>query len=57
MDDENLPPQSLVIETSAGPLGFTICDCGVILLRHTLSWAHINNCGQVARARNLEGTE
>ena len=57
MDDENLPPQSLVIETSAGPLGFTICDCGAILLRHALSWSHINNCSQVARERNVESAE
>jgi len=57
MDDENLPPQSLVIETNAGPLGFTLCDCGAILLRHEISWSHINNCAQVASTRNAEGLQ
>ena len=41
---DELPVLSFIADTSVGGVDFTICACGVVLVRSFMSYRHIDAC-------------
>lgn len=41
---DELPVRSFTADTSVGGVDFTICACGVVLVRAFMAYRHINAC-------------